>query len=254
MPDRPPGPRDDAPADLREKVYGRRRGRRLRLYKTDLLETLLPRLEIASPDGGRRIDPVSLFAVPDGAAGTGMGSGIRDVWLEIGFGSGEHLAGQAAAHPDIGMIGCEPFLNGVANLLEHIDQGGQRNIRILANDARPLIDALPDASIGRCFVLFPDPWPKIRHHKRRFIGPENLARLSRVLKDGAELRMASDVMGVAMWMLEHAWRHPDFEWLARTAEDWRTRPDDWPQSRYERKGIEAGRKPVFLRFRRKPRG
>ena len=156
--------------------------------------------------------------------------------------------------PDIGMIGCEPFLNGVANLLEHIDQGGQRNIRILANDARPLIDALPDASIGRCFVLFPDPWPKIRHHKRRFIGPENLARLSRVLKDGAELRMASDVMGVAMWMLEHAWRHPDFEWLARTAEDWRTRPDDWPQSRYERKGIEAGRKPVFLRFRRKPRG
>ena len=112
---------------------------------------------------------------------------------------------------------------------------GRRNIRILAEDARPLLDALPDASVGRAFVLFPDPWPKPRHHKRRFIGPENLARLSRVLKDGAELRMASDVMGVAMWMLEHTWRHPDFEWLARTPDDWRSRPDDWPQSRYEQK-------------------
>ncbi|EWY42382.1 tRNA (guanine-N(7)-)-methyltransferase [Skermanella stibiiresistens SB22] len=248
MPDRPPGPREDAPADLREKVYGRRRGRRLRLYKTDLLETMLPRLSIETPASGSSLDPLSLFD-----AALFERTGPSDVWLEIGFGSGEHLAGQAAAHPDIAMIGCEPFQNGVANLLEHIDTGGQRNIRILPDDARPLLDALPDASIGRCFVLFPDPWPKIRHHKRRFIGPENLARLSRVLKDGAELRMASDVMGVAMWMLEHAWSHPDFEWIARAAEDWRRRPADWPQSRYEQKGIEAGRKPVFLRFRRKPR-
>jgi tRNA (guanine-N7-)-methyltransferase len=242
LPDRPPGPRDDAPADLREKVYGRRRGRRLRVYKTDLLETLLPRLAIEPPGDGARLDPIALFDQP-----------VRDVWVEVGFGSGEHLAGHAAANPDIGMIGCEPFLNGVANLLEHIDIGGQSNIRILADDARPLLDALPDASVGRAFVLFPDPWPKPRHHKRRFIGPENLARLSRVLKDEAELRMASDVMGVAMWMLEHTWRHPDFEWLARTPDDWRSRPDDWPQSRYEQKGVEAGRNPVFLRFRRKPR-
>ena len=242
LPEHLAGPRDNVPADLAEKVYGRRRGRKLRIYKSALMESLLPRLRIAPPEPGVLLDPTRLFDSP-----------VGKVWLEIGFGSGEHLAAQATAHPDIGMIGCEPFLNGVANLLEHIDNESQRNIRILADDARPLLDALPDASIDRCFVLFPDPWPKTRHHRRRFIGPENLARLSRILREGAELRLATDDVGLKTWMLEHTWHHPDFEWIARGAMDWRQRPADWPPSRYEQKAITAGRKPVFLRFRRRER-
>jgi tRNA (guanine-N7-)-methyltransferase len=112
---------------------------------------------------------------------------------------------------------------------------------------------LPDASIDRCFVLFADPWPKRRHWERRFIGPENLPRLARVLTDGAELRLASDDPGLITWMLDHTWHHPDFEWLARRADDWRTRPADWPATRYEQKAIAAGRRPVFLQFRRRER-
>ncbi|HSK40911.1 MAG TPA: tRNA (guanine(46)-N(7))-methyltransferase TrmB [Arenibaculum sp.] len=225
-----------------DKVYGRRQGRPLRRHKADLIENLLPGMRIPRPGRGDRIDPRGLFGRPP-----------EQVWLEVGFGGGEHLAWQAAHHRDNGVIGCEPFINGVASLLQHVGEAGLSNVRILVDDARPLLDALPDASIGRCFVLFPDPWPKTRHHKRRFIGPDNLARLARVLEDGAELRLASDDASLIPWMLEHAWRHRDFEWLARRPEDWRTRPDDWPPTRYERKAVEAGRHPVFLRFRRRPR-
>lgn len=253
MPERTPGPPADAPAEpvekvLVEKVHGRRQGRPLRRRKTDLVDSLLPGLRIPRPGRGDRIDPRDLFRPsPDQVR-------LVQVWLEVGFGGGEHLAWQAARRPDVGFIGCEPFINGVASLLQHVDEAGLRNVRILDDDARPLLDALPDASIGRCFVLFPDPWPKTRHHKRRFIGPDNLPRLARVLEDGAELRLASDDASLIPWMLEHAWRHPDFEWLARHPEDWRTRPDDWPPTRYERKAAAAGRRPVFLRFRRRPRG
>lgn len=246
MPERPPGPRADTPPEPVEKVYGRRRGRKLRVIKTGLVEELLPKLRIALPGRGSRLDPAALFA-------PAPGGGSREVWLEIGFGGGEHAAWQAEANPGIGLIGAEPFVNGVASLLQHVARRGLANIRILDGDARPLLDALPDASIGRCFVLFPDPWPKLRHHKRRFVGPDNLPRLSRVLKDGAELRLASDDASLIPWMLEHAWKHPDFEWLARGPGDWRSRPEDWPQTRYEQKAIEAGRRPVFLRFRRRPR-
>ncbi len=233
---------DDTAPQQRMILYGRRRGRPLRKQRSGLLETLLPRLEVALPETGR-LDPASLFDRP-----------VRDVWFEVGFGGGEHLAAQAAANPDIGFIGCEPFINGVASLLQHVEVLGLTNVRVVPDDARPILDALPDACIGRAFVLFPDPWPKARHAFRRFIGPDNLPRLARVLKDGAELRLATDDRQLSRWMLEHTWRHPDFAWTAQGADDWRVRPADWPETRYERKAIEAGRRPVFLRFRRRPRG
>ena len=226
------------------QLYGRRRGRPLRRRRADLLETLLPAVRLEQAQPGVPLEPAALFPVP-----------VSGVWLEVGFGGGEHLAAQAAAHPEVGIIGCEPFINGVAGLLGHIEQGGLENrVRILADDARPLIDSLPDASIGRCFVLFADPWPKKRHWERRFIGPTNLDRLARILKDGAELRLASDDPGLITWMLDHTWHHPAFEWLARSAHDWRCRSVDWPATRYEEKAITAGRKPVFLRFQRRSRG
>jgi tRNA (guanine-N7-)-methyltransferase len=234
----------DASQDPARRLYGRRKGRPLRKRKSSLLETLLPGLELPVPQPGDRIaDPAALFPRP-----------VDDVWLEVGFGSGHHLAWQAAHHPQVGVIGCEPFVNGVAALMALVDEAKVDNVRVLPDDARPLLDALPDASIGRAFILFADPWPKKRHWERRFVGPQNLPRLARVLKDGAELRLASDDMGLVRWMLEHTVRHPDFEWTARRPSDWRERPADWPPTRYEEKAIEAGRKPVFLRFIRKPRG
>jgi tRNA (guanine-N7-)-methyltransferase len=124
---------------------------------------------------------------------------MADIWLEVGFGGGEHLAAQARSHPDIGMIGCEPFINGVGRLLSEIDRDGIANIRIHPDDARDAIDALPDACIGRVFVLYADPWPKTRHHRRRFIGPDSLPGLARIMKDGAELRVASDQMRLVRW-------------------------------------------------------
>jgi tRNA (guanine-N7-)-methyltransferase len=225
------------------RLFGRRKGRPLRKRRTELIDVLLPQLQIALPNSGGRLDPAGLFDSPK-----------REVWLEVGFGMGHHLAWQAAHHPDVGFIGAEPFLNGIAGLLGMVDDEALSNVRIQPDDARPLLDALPDASIGRAFVLFADPWPKKRHADRRFIGPENLPRLARVLKDGAELRLASDDMGLVRWMLEHTVKHPDFEWTARRPSDWRIRPDDWPATRYEEKAIAAGRKPVFMRFVRRPRG
>lgn len=225
------------------RLFGRRKGRPLRKRRTELIDVLLPQLQITLPKPGESLDPDGLFDGPK-----------REVWLEVGFGMGHHLAWQAAHHPDVGFIGAEPFLNGIAGLLGMVDDEELRNVRIQPDDARPLLDALPDASIGRAFVLFADPWPKKRHADRRFIGPENLPRLARVLKDGAELRLASDDMGLVRWMLEHTVKHPDFEWTARRPSDWRIRPDDWPATRYEEKAIAAGRKPVFMRFVRRPRG
>jgi tRNA (guanine-N7-)-methyltransferase len=177
----------------------------------------------------------------------------RDHWLEIGFGGGEHLAWQAARHPDVGFIGCEPFVNGLASLFARGRDDGLGNIRVVDDDARVLLAALPEASIGRAFVLFPDPWPKARHHKRRIIQTATLERFAFALKDGAELRLSSDDPGYVRWMLQHCLGHPDFEWLAETARDWRERPADWPETRYEMKAVGAGRACCFLRFWRRPR-
>jgi tRNA (guanine-N7-)-methyltransferase len=224
-------------------LYGRRSGRRLRAGRRALVENLLPGVEIATLDAGAKIDPHTLFP-----------GSPRDIWLEIGFGAGEHLAWQAARHPDMGFIGCEPFINGVARLLTAIEADGLNNIRIFRDDATALLAALPSRSIRRAFLLFPDPWPKTRHHKRRFISPANLALLARVSDTGTELRVATDDPGYQAWIMEHVLRSGAFEWLARRPGDWRTRPADWPATRYEEKAVKSGRRPVFFRFRRRPHG
>ena len=178
-------------------------------------------------------------------------AGASAVWLEIGFGGGEHLAEQAARHPEIGFIGSEVFENGVAKLLAEIDRRRLGNVRLFANDARPLIEALAPASIGRVFILFPDPWPKQRHHKRRLVAAPTLDCLAEIMPAGAELRLATDDPGYLVWMLEHATAHPGFVWLARRPADWRERVPDWPATRYEEKARAAGRTPAFLRFIRR---
>ena len=173
--------------------------------------------------------------------------------MEIGFGGGEHLAAQAAANPEIGLIGCEIFENGIAKLLARIERGRLENIRIFPDDARLLIPALPPASINRVFILFPDPWPKRRHHKRRLVSEETLDGLAEIMTDAAELRLATDDRDYLCWILERAANHPAFEWLARRPEDWRRRPQDWPPTRYEEKAQMAGRAATFLRIKRRPR-
>ena len=201
---------------------------------------MLPKLQIVLPNGQLSLD--DLFLQKKIA-----------FWLEIGFGGGEHLAAQAKAHPAVGFIGCEPFVNGVARLLANIEQENLSNIRLFSDDARPLMDCIEDSKISRAFVLFPDPWPKKRHAGRRFINPENLDTLSRILCDGAEVRVASDEMGYIRWTLKHFRGHSDFEWMAERAKDWRERPTDWPPTRYESKALALGRPCIYLQFRRRER-
>lgn len=223
----------------RRTLHGRRRGKKLRLGQRSLLDTLLPRLTLAVPPPPGRIDLAAAFGgrlPPDG------------VWLEVGFGAGEHLVWQAEQHPEAGLIGCEPYLNGVAKCLAHIERAGIGNIRLFTDDARLVMAGLPARSLTRVFVLFPDPWPKTRHHKRRFVQRETLDRLAELMVPAGELRLATDDPSYLPWMVEHAVTHPAFEWLAECPSDWRDRPADWPVTRYERKKL-AGR-PTFLRFRR----
>ncbi len=176
-----------------------------------------------------------------------------EIWVEIGFGSGEHLAEQARRHPDIGFVGAEVFVNGVAALLGHIERLGLTNVRIFDDDARLLLMALPESSIGRMFLLFPDPWPKMRHAKRRFIGPANLPVLARLLADHAELRIATDDVGYVRWTLQHVMGRSEFSWGATGPQDWRAPPEGWVETRYQRKAAAAARRPVFLCFQRRPR-
>jgi tRNA (guanine-N7-)-methyltransferase len=225
----------------RELFYGRRRGRPLRAGQRERQSTLLPQLSFAVPEDGR-LDPASLFPTPP-----------LNIWLEIGFGGGEHLAAQAERNPDIGFLGCEVFENGVAKLLGEIDQRGLTNVRIYPNDARPLLAALVPRSVGRIFILFPDPWPKTRHHKRRLVAPATLDHLAEIMTDGAELRLATDDAGYLSWMLEHTANHPAFSWTAQRPANWRERPEDWPATRYEVKARMADRTPAFLRFIRRAR-
>ena len=187
----------------RRTVPGRRRGRALRRGQAALVKTLLPQLAIPVGDGA--LDPSALFE-PCG-----------DVWLEVGFGGGEHLLAQARAHPRIGMIGCEPYLNGIAKLLARMESDPLANIRIYRGDARDLIAVLTPGSVGRAFLLFPDPWPKRRHHKRRFIAPDTLHGLARALRPGALFRVATDSPAYARWTLIHMRQRPDFAWCAASA-------------------------------------
>ena len=223
--------------------FGRRRGRRLRAGRRRLIDTLLPSLQVTIPATG----------IIDISAMVGEAFEYRDVWLEIGFGLGEHLISQARHHPDVLLIGCEPFVNGVSGLLRMIEADGTSNIRLHDDDARILLDVLPEACIGRLFLLFPDPWPKRRHHKRRLVSPANLDTLARVLKDGAEFRFATDHSGYARWTLWHVINHPALEWPAKSPDDWRVRPGDWPATRYEKKALGEGRKSIYLTFQRRVR-
>ena len=233
----------DNPSPDTPRWYGRRRGHKLRPGRRALMETLLPRLRLSPPSDGGLLDIRSVFAAPPG-----------EVWLEVGFGGGEHLAQQAKAHPDIGFIGCEPFVNGIANLLNLIESEGLANIRIFDDDARKLFPALSDACFAKVFALYTDPWPKKRHHRRRFISDDTIKTLVRLLADGGELRLASDHMGYVGWMLERLCGHKDLDWQARSKRDWTEPPADWVETRYETKAKERGDAPVYLCFSRRPRG
>ena len=175
--------------------------------------------------------------------------GDRPVWLEIGFGSGEHLVHQAEGNPDIGFIGAEPFLNGVATCLGKIRKGGLDNIRLHPGDARDLFDVLPAASISRAFLLYPDPWPKARHHRRRFVTPEHLEPLHRVLAPEAVLRIATDIPDYVRQAMEEVPK-AGFRWLGEHPHDWRAPWADWTRTRYEAKAIREGRSPHYLTFER----
>jgi tRNA (guanine-N7-)-methyltransferase len=235
----------NGPQDQKRILYGRRRGHKLRPGQQDLVNSLLPHLQLDIP-AESEIDLADQFETLSDASNPVY-------WLEVGFGGGEHLAAQAEANPGVSIMGCEPFENGVASLLGHIENKGLRNVRIHGDDARDLIEALPTASISKAFLLFPDPWPKSRHAKRRFVSPDNLSALARVLKDGAEFRVATDHVSYCRWALSQLLKYPDFTWEAESAADWRVRAGDWPATRYEQKALDQGRKPVFFRFLRKNR-
>ena len=215
------------------RSYGRIKSRPIKPRQAALVETLLP--QIRAPQAP--FDPVELMPEAD------------EVWLEIGFGGGEHMASQAARAPGVLIIGCEPFLNGVASAVRHVDEQGLKNVRIKDGDARELIAHLPDACLTRVFILFPDPWPKARHHKRRIVQPEMLVDLARVLKPGGKLRFATDVAGYADWALERVLASPDYTWAAQRADDWRTPPADHITTRYEEKRL-GDCEPVFFDFER----
>ncbi|MGU3538758.1 tRNA (guanine(46)-N(7))-methyltransferase TrmB [Methylobacterium sp. A54F] len=232
-------PRPGEGGEPERAFFGRRKGKRLRGAQEQRLAELLPRLRVAVPPAGAGLDPAALFAEP------------RDeIWLEIGFGGGEHLAAQAAAHPRVGIIGAEPFVNGVVKLLRTVDEQGLRNVRIRDEDVTALLAALPDASLARVYLLYPDPWPKRRQRKRRFVSDASLAEIARVLRPGGHFRFASDIDDYAGWTLVRAARCPALRWTARSAADWREPFSGWPGTRYEAKAIAAGRRPTYLTFER----
>jgi len=221
-------------------LYGRKRGRPLRPYQRSLLEELLPRLAIGLPVTGAS-DPETWFTERP-----------KSIWLEIGFGAGEHLAAQAEHRREIAFIGCEVFENGIAKLLGEIERRQLSNIRLFVDDARLLIAALPPQSIDGVFILFPDPWPKVRHHKRRIVSRETLDGLARIMTARAELHLATDDPGYFSCMLELVTGHCAFEWQARCPVDWQERPPGALPTRYEQKARAAGRSCAFLCARRRP--
>jgi tRNA (guanine-N7-)-methyltransferase len=212
----------------RFQLYGRRKGKALRPHHAGLIAELLPRL---------RVEPARFDA-------------RKPMRLEIGFGGGEHLARQAELHPDVTFIGAEPFVNGVAKLLALIEAKGLRNITVHAGDARELFAVLPDGSLDRIFLLYPDPWPKTRHHRRRLVSPENLRQFHRLLQPGGLFLFASDIDHYVQWTLFETRKAGGFTWLAESAADWRAPFSDWTPTRYEAKAIREGRVPSYLTFRR----
>jgi tRNA (guanine-N7-)-methyltransferase len=224
----------DAPWRNRGAFHGRRKGKALRPHHATLIRDSLPalRLDPASPTPHRL---AALFPHP-----------VDDVHLEIGFGGGEHLAMRAAASPAVGFIGCEAYVNGVAKMLDLIERGKLENLRLWDDDATRVIDWLPEASVGRIYVLYPDPWPKRRHRKRRLLGEAMLGRLARIMRPGAELRFATDIDDYAAYVLAQASRLPQFAWTAERARDWLTPWAGWRSTRYEEKALREGRRPGYF--------
>jgi tRNA (guanine-N7-)-methyltransferase len=218
------------------RSFGRRRSRKLSPRQKGLLDDGLQSfaLDLSKPG------PVPLEQI--------FASPVSQAWLEIGFGGGEHLLWQAEQHPDVGMIGCEPFIDGVVKVVDGIRSNGLGNVLVHADDARDVLPWLPAASITRAFVLFPDPWPKKRHVKRRLVTPQLIGELARVMPAGAELRLATDIADYARGMLLAVRRQGSFRWLAAGPDDWRQRPADWSATRYERKAVREGRRCYFMRF------
>lgn len=224
--------------ERRDSLYGRRKGKPLSPRRLRLMATLFRRLaiDIAAPP------PESLTPL--------FAAHPRRVSLEIGFGGGEHLISAASADPQSGFIGVEPYLNGMASAVAAIDDRGLANIRLFDGDAANLLDWLPPASLTAVDLLYPDPWPKKRHWKRRFVSPQNLDRLARALVPGGSFRFASDIPSYVEWTLLHTRRHADFMWTAERADDWRLPFVGWPGTRYEAKALRQGRRPTYLSFRR----
>lgn len=217
-------------------VYGRRSGKKLRSRQSHLMADLLPQL---------RAD-----AFLEKLKARGPAQSMPEIWLEIGFGGGEHLVAQAMANPNIEFIGCEPFINGVAKLVASVQANELTNIHIHASDAMELLDQLPDASVARLYVLFPDPWPKRSQKKRRFINEASIARFARVLKANAELRFATDIDDYAGWTLARLLVAPQFVWTQSASSEWNAPWSDHHTTRYESKAALAGRRSVYLTFRR----
>lgn len=234
------------------RTFGRAKGRPLSARQQTLIDALLPHLEVPEGDAGA-LDPRALFAPAAGESGlvpaASEGFAPREIWLEIGFGGGEHLIEQAKRHLDVGFIGCEPFNEGIAKALVGIEENNLSNIRLHMGDAREVTMRLKDGSVDRCFILFADPWPKTRHHKRRLIQQEFVAELARLIRPGGKLRLATDWADYSEWMLERLLRDRRFVWQARRAVDWKTPPADHVTTRYETKKL-GDMPPVFLDFDR----
>ena len=223
------------PATIR-RLYGRRQGHKLRVGQAALVEETLDALRV--PETGL-IEGKALFGDD------------RPLELEIGFGAGEHLAGQATMRPDTGFIGCEPFLNGVVGALGHIRDGGLTNVRLHMGDALDVVERLPDASLSRVYLLHPDPWRKARHAKRRMVNHGPLDAIAAKLKPGAEFRLGTDDPTYCRWAMMVMDQRRDFEWQAREPADFLVRPDDWPETRYERKARRQGHEVWYFRYIRR---
>lgn len=222
-----------------DSFYGRRKGHALRAGQAETFARVLARLGVDLTEPAPE-NLATLFATP-----------VDAVALEIGFGGGEHLVHRAETEPDVGRIGVEPFVNGMAKAASAIGERGLDNVRLFDRDAAELLDWLPAECLTTVDLLYPDPWPKLRHWKRRFVSDRNLGRIARVLKPGGLFRFASDIDSYVEWTLQHVARHGDFEWTARDADDWRTPFPGWPGTRYEQKAIREGRRGTYLAYRRR---
>ena len=221
--------------------YGRIKGKALNAAQDRYLEEDLPRLSVAgiTREENPERTPLDMQELAGG----------RPLWLEIGFGGGEHLVHQALQNPDVQFLGVEPYVNGVAMLLGKMRKAGVRNIKLYMGDARNLMDVLPDEAVSKAFLLYPDPWPKLRHHRRRFVTPEHLIPLNRCLKTGTKFRVATDVEDYVRQTLQEVPK-AGFDWLAEGPKDWRAPWGDWISTRYEKKALREDRTPHYMTFRK----